>query len=111
MLNQQLIREKAQLLSELLKKYAAKDENAAVLERALQTCLGDALTGRILQPLSRRDVPGARMFDETTLGGYSDLANAYADFQFVVTGDAQNPAALRIIGRLRERMNQKELNS
>jgi len=77
----------AQQLLDCLTRYARADEEISGLLESLDGILRDAIAGRIDQPLALSDVPGAYLVVEGSLIKYPDLGDAYARFNFAVTGD------------------------
>ena len=85
-MNQELLRQRAATLKELLLRYAPENEDAKDLFKALSVYIQQALDGSIVAPLEWSAVPGDRMFDEGTLGELPGLEAAYSSFKIEITG-------------------------
>jgi hypothetical protein len=80
------LRKAAADLERLLLKYAATDQEAALLHKSLSELIGAARRGEITTALEWRGVPGVYWFTEAHLARYADLEEAYAQFKIEITG-------------------------
>jgi hypothetical protein len=85
-MNQELLRQRAATLKELLLRYAPTNEEAKELLKALYMHIQQALDGTIAAPLDWREIPGDRLFDEGTLHDLPGLESAYTNFKIEITG-------------------------
>lgn len=73
------LKEAAEYLEWVLKQYPDSEDVQSLL-RALTPLLDDAKAGRVLEPVDRRDIPGAYNFAD---GRYIDFSDPDVDGAFV----------------------------
>lgn len=85
-MNQEHVRSTAEILDNLLKRYASTDKEAAILQSTIQEVLSQALNRQVQVPLAFRDVPGDRFILESHLmQTHRDLTDAFMLFKLAVT--------------------------
>jgi len=85
----------AEGLEKVLLQYAAITPEVDNLYNALSKLIDDARTGKILDPVEWRDIPGAYSFTEGGLRKYASLETAYAEFKIEATG-GESPVLKRL---------------
>jgi hypothetical protein len=104
-MNQELLKQAALELDELLRKYAPIHDDAAKLQRAVEGCVRDALAGLMQVPVHWQDIPGGRLFDETNLRQCDGLQSAYAHFKIQATG-GEKPGLTMLKARMQKKIAQ-----
>jgi hypothetical protein len=85
----------AEALEKILLQYAAVDPEVSHLFDALSKLIDDARTGKFLDPIEWRDIPGAHSFTKGGLRKYASLETAYARFKIEATG-GESPVLKRL---------------
>ncbi|QJI43975.1 hypothetical protein HKK52_24440 [Pseudomonas sp. ADAK2] len=67
-------------LRDKLDFYKSHDPDASILLLDLEGLLSRAERGQITEMVEPRDIPGYKLFTETSLQSYKDLEAAYTDF-------------------------------
>ena len=101
-MDQELIVKSAVNLDQVLRKYAAVDQEAKAMLIMLYPLIQDACSGKVVNPLEWRNVPGIRDFEDGNLRQYLDLDDAHAKFLIEVTGGI-TPARRNILDGIREK--------
>lgn len=70
----------ATTLRDKLEFYKRRDPDASILLLDLEDLLSRAEQGQITKMVEPRDIPGYKLFTETSLQSYKDLEAAYTDF-------------------------------
>lgn len=94
-MDQVLLAKSAEKLEEILLQYAPLDVEVSALFDSLSKLIDDARTGKILDPIEWRDIPGAHSFTEGGLRKYASLETAYAEFKIEATG-GESPVLKRL---------------
>lgn len=85
-MNKRLLKQKAEILNQLLQKYSLVNPDAESVLKSLQGLLAEAINCEISSPIEWRSIPGAYQFNEGSLRQYNDLEDAFAEFRIEVTG-------------------------
>ena len=93
-MNLSKLQESANRLKTLLSEYAPTNDSAMALERALTPVLQSALLGTLTAPVDTKEIPGRRIFEETTIRNLPGLEEAYSNFTMEASGG--EPAALKL---------------
>jgi hypothetical protein len=85
-MDQAILRQRADELETILKKYAAADSDVVPLYSALKDLLDRARSGLFFKPIEWGELPGRAYFSEGSLRKYRDLESAYSEFAVEATG-------------------------
>ncbi|WP_153242592.1 hypothetical protein [Frateuria defendens] len=98
-MNKDLLRQKAEVLLQLLRKYSSVNPEAREVLLSLQDLLDKSIDCEVTSPLEWRSIPGAYQFNEGSLRQYGDLEGAFAEFRIEITG-GESPA-LRLLRKVK----------